>query len=236
MKHMTLRMVVIIQAFVGATAGVALAQEDYSGDSVTCRTNGTQFRQGGGEYEPLTNSMTLARDIEVFTNCMFRVNEGKDRPLPEGQTLRADGFMLSADGSIVPVRDHIEMTKGMVMVYKDGKGSALTSTLTLPDGTGISSDGSYVRSSGRRSRLADGQLLTLEGAPIQGFDTISMHGGRVVVYKSGSLIPLQSAVVIMGMADGTRVRGDGVITSPTGTTSQLKEGQIITMPALRRDW
>src|SRR5262249_7159925 len=149
---------------------------------------------------------------------------------------RADGFLLSHDGSIEPVRDHIVMSRGLVMVYKDGQGSAVTSTLTLPDGTGINPDGSYVRPSGRRSRLADGQCPTVDGIPIQGFDTISMHGGRVVVYKSGALIPLDSALVIMGMADGTRVNGDGLITSPSGTTSQLAEGQTMTFPALRRDW
>ena len=235
MNQMTLRTVVIIQALLGASVSLAFAQDNYSGDTVTCRTNGTQFRQGG-EYVPLTNTMTLARDIEVLTNCTFRVDKGKDRPLREGQILRADGFLLSSDGSIVPVRDHIEMNKGTVMVYKDGVGSALTATLTLPDGTGINSDGSYVRSSGRRSRLADGQLLTLDGTPIQGFDTISMHNGQVVVYKTGAVIPIESATVIVGMADGTRVRGDGLITSPTGTTSQLLEGQTLTTPALRRDW
>jgi hypothetical protein len=235
MNHMTLRTVIVIQMLLGASTGLLLAQSNYGGDSVTCRTNTTQFGQGG-EYVLLTNTMKLARGIEVFTNCTFRVNEGKERPLREGQVLRADGFLLDPDGSIGPVRDHIEMTKGVVTIYKDGNASPLTSTLTLPDGTGINSDGSYARSSGRRSRLADGQLLTLEGTAIQGFDTISMRRGKVFVYKSGTLLPLESAVVIMGMADGTRIRGDGVMTSPSGTTSQLAEGQILIFPALRRDW
>jgi hypothetical protein len=180
--------------------------------------------------------MTMPGGIKVLTNCTFRVNQGKARPLQEGQILRDDGFLLNPDGSIMPVQDHIAMSKGTVMVFKDGEGEALTTTLTLPDGTGINPDGSYVRSSGRRSRLADGQLLSLDGTPIRGLDTITMRNGSVVVYKSGALIPLESAVVIMGMADGTRVRGDGLITSPNGTTSQLVEGQTITMPGLLVGW
>jgi hypothetical protein len=235
MKQMTMRTVLLLQAFVGAGAAQLFAQSNYTGESVTCRTNETQLRQGE-HYVPLTNDLTLARGIEVSTNCTYRVGEGKERALGEGQVLREDGFLLSSDGTMIPVRDHIEMSQGTVKVYRDGTASVLTSKLTLPDGTGINPDGSYTRSSGRRARLADGQMLTLDGIPIHGFDTISMHGGKVTVYKSGALIPLQSAVVIMGMADGTRVRGDGYITSPSGTSSQLGEGQTVTFPALRRDW
>jgi hypothetical protein len=235
MKQTTLQTVIMFQLFLGTSAVLALAQSNYSGDAVTCRTNKTQLRQGEN-YEALTNTMKLAPDIKVFTNCTFRVNEGKDRPLREGQILRADGFVLDSDGTMTFVRDHIEMSKGVVTVYRNGEGSALTSLLKLPDGTGINTDGSYVRSSGRRSRLADGQMLTLDGTQIEGFDTITLRGGRVSVFKSGVLIPLQSAVVIMGMSDGTRVRGDGQITSPNGTTSQLAEGETITIPALRREW
>jgi hypothetical protein len=235
MNQVTLRPLVIIQVFLGASSGLLFAQADYAGDTATCRTNRTQF-QHGGDCVALTNIMTMPGGIRVFTNCTFRVNQGKARPLQEGQILRDDGFLLNSDGSVIPVRDHIVMSKGTVMVFKDGEGEALTATLTLPDGTGINLDGSYVRSSGRRSRLADGQLLTLDGIPIRGLDTISMHNGSVVVYKSGALIPLKSAVVIMGMLDGTRVRGDGLITSPNGTTSQLIEGQTITMPGLLVDW
>ena len=235
MNQMTLRAVVIIQSFLGAGSGLLFAQADYSGDTAACRTNRTQF-QHGGECVPLTNAVTMPGGIKVFTNCTFRVNQGKARPLQEGQILRDDGFLLDPDGSMTLVRNHIAMSKGTVMVFKDGEGEALTTTLTLPDGTGINADGSYVRSSGRRSRLADGQLLTLDGTPIRGLDTISMHNGRVVVFKSGALIPLQSAVVIMGMPDGSRVRGDGQITSPNGTTRQMVEGEIITMPGLLVNW
>jgi hypothetical protein len=234
MKQLTLFSAVMIQAFLGIGVEVVLAQANYSGNTVTCLTNATQF-QHDGEYVVLTNKIRLAAGIEVSTNCTFQVNEGKDRPLREGQILRADGFLLSADGSIVPVRDHIAMSKGVVMVYKDGQGSPITTTLTLPDGTGINPDGSYEHA-GRRSRLADGQLIGMDGIQIQGFETVSLRGGKVTVYKDGAIIPLESALVIIGMADSSRVRGDGQITSADGTTSQLDEGEVITKPALRRDW
>jgi hypothetical protein len=235
MNAMPLRALVIIQFFVAANAELLFAQANSSAEAVTCRTNTTLLVQGG-EWTPLTNEVTMPGDIEVFTNGTFRISEGKERHLQEGQILRADGYLWNPDGSIMPVFDHIAMSKGTVMVFKDGEGEALTSTLTLPDGTGINPDGSYVRASGRRSRLADGQLLTLEGTPMNGLDTISFSNGRVVVYKSGALIPLQSPVVTMGMSDGSRVRGDGYIISRDGTTTQMTEGQTITMPGVRVGW
>ena len=235
MNPMPLRALVVIQLFLTANAGLLFAQGSSSADAVTCRTNRTLAVQGG-EWTALTNEMMMPGGIEVFTNGTFRVNEGKERHLQEGQILRADGYLLNPDGSIMPVFDHIAMSKGTVMVFKDGEGAALAATLTLPDGTGINPDGSYVRPSGRRSRLADGQLLTLEGAPMSGLDTISLNNGRVVVYKSGTLIPLQSPLVTMGMSDGTRVRGDGYLIARDGTTTQMTEGQTITMPGLRVGW
>ena len=172
----------------------------------------------------------------MFTNGTFRVSQGKTRHLQEGQLLRPDGYLLNPDGSIMPVCDHIAMSGSKVVVFKDGEGEALTDTLVLPDGTGINPDGTYLRPNGRRSRLVDGQLLTLEGASIRRLDTITLRNGQVVVYKSGVLIPLKAPYEIMGMYDGTRVRGDGLVTSKEGTTSHLTEGQTITVEGVRADW
>ena len=235
MKQLTLPTLALVQFFVAASAGLLWAQANPSAEGVTCRTNRTQV-QHGSEWTPLTDKMTMPGGIQVFTNCTFQVKAGKVRALKEGQVLRDDGFLLNADGSVMPVRDHIAMNNATVMVFKDGEGEALTATLVLPDGTGINPDGSYARPSGRHSRLVDGQLLTLDGTPIPGLDTISLRNGKVTVCKSGALIPLKSAIVIMGMYDGTRVRGDGLITAPDGSTRQLAEGQTITVPGVRANW
>jgi hypothetical protein len=139
----------------------------------------------------------------------------------------------------MPVFDHIAMTKGRVMVFKDGEGEALSAPLTLPDSSVINPDGSYWRPAGaygRRGRLGEGRLLTLEGATLAGLDTISFRNGKVVVYQTGTFITLQAANQVMGMYDGTRVRGDGFVTFRDRTTTQLTEGQIIAVPGARADW
>jgi len=235
MKRTTLGSLVIVQFFLAANAGLLFAQSNSSTDGVICRTN-RSLLQHGVKRTLLTAEMTMPGGIKVLTNGTFRVNEGKRRLLETGQILRADGTLLNPNGSIMPVFDHIAMSGATVVVFKDGEGEALTDTLVLPDGTGINPDGSYSRPGGRRSRLVDGQLLTLEGASMSGLDTITLRNGKVVVYKSGVLIPLPTPNVIMGMYDGTRVRADGFVTFPDGTTAQMAKGQTITVEGVRADW
>jgi hypothetical protein len=238
MKPTVLRELAISLFFVAANAGLLFAQTNSSAEAVICRTNTTLLQQGG-VLTPLTEAMTMPGGIEVFTNGTFRVKEGKTHLLKEGEVLRAEGYLLQPDGSTMPVFDHIAVSKGRVMVFKDGEGEALSAPLTLPNGSIVNPDGSYWRPSGsygRRSRLGEGRLLTLEGAALGGLDTVSLRNGKVVVYQSGAWISLQSPNQVMGMHDGTRVRGDGLITSPGGTTTQLAEGQTIAVPGVRADW
>jgi hypothetical protein len=235
MKRTNLRALIITLFVLAAAAGPVCAQGGSSPEAVTCRTN-TTLLQSGGDWAALAVKMTMPGGIEVFTNGTFRVNEGKERRLNEGQILRADGFLLNPDGSILPVHDHIAMSAGKVMVYKDGEGTALAAALTLPDGSVINPDGTYTRPNARFARLVDGQLLTPEGVPMDGMDTITFRDGKVVIYKSGALIRLQSSNVIMGMNDGSRVRGDGFITFRNGTTTQMTEGQTLTSPGVHASW
>ena len=224
MKPTTLRVWVIIQFFLAANAVLLFAQANSSIEAVTGRTNRTLL-QRSGEWTLLESQMTMPGGITVFTNGTFRVNDGKARHLQEGQVLRPDGNLLNPDGSVMPVFDHIAMSGARVMVIKDGEGAALTDTLVLPEmALVINPDGTYARP-GRSSRLVDGQLLTLEGVPMRGLDTISFRNGKVVVYTSGALIPLPSPNVIMAMYDETRVRANGFITFPDGPAAQMTEGR-----------
>ncbi|MCX6923391.1 MAG: hypothetical protein NT154_09315 [Verrucomicrobia bacterium] len=234
MKPTTLRVLVIIQFFLAANAVLLFAQANATTEGVTGLTNRTLL-QRRGDWTLQESQMTMPGGIKVFTNGTFRVNDGKARHLQEGQILRPDGNLLNPDSSIMPAFNHIAMSGATVMVFKDGEGEALTNTLVLPDGTCINPDGTYERS-WRRSRLVDGQLLTLDGVPMRGLDTINFRNGRVVVYKSGALIPLPSPNVIMGMYDGTRVQSDGFVTFPDGTTSQMIKEQTITVKGVRADW
>ncbi len=214
--------------------GGLFAQSDASIETVTTKTNRSLLHRGG-QVTLLTEAMNMAKGIKVLTNAMYCVNKGRPRPLEEGQVLRSDGFILNPDGSTFPIFDHIAMNGPQVTVWKDGEPSPLDAPMTFPDGAIVNPDGTYARGF-RSSRLVDGQLITLDGVSIPGLDTITFRNGRVVVFKSGALIPLQNRDVYMGMFDSSRIRGDGQRTLPDGTVSQMTEGEIITLPGVRADW
>ena len=234
MKLTSVPELLVFSAFLSATASQVFAQANAPQDAVTCRTNRTLL-VSDGQLAPLKGALSFSQGIKVFTNCTFQVSNGKIRALQEGQRLRADGNLLQADGSIQPVFDHIAMTAGVVRVSKDGEAQALTKPFTLPDGSMIRPDGSYTRPSGRQSRLVDGQLLALDGTAIPSLDTITLRDGRVEVSKSGALVTLQPNQ-IMGLADGRRVRGDGIILERDGSSTKLAEGKTVIMEGVRADW
>jgi len=234
MKPITPSELLIISALLTTNPSLVFAQADASTEAVSCRTNRTLL-ESDGQLALLKGELSFSHDIKIFTNCTFQVNNGKTRSLEEGQRLRADGNLLQADGSIQPAFDHIAMTAGAARLFKDGEGQALAETFTLPDGSSIKPDGSYTRPNGRRSRLVDGQVIALDGTAIPSQDTLTLRDGRVVISKSGTLITLQ-ANQIMGLDDGRRVRGDGVILERDGSSTKLEDGQTMVVEGLKADW
>ena len=198
-------------------------------------SDGATIKQGkpysiqGSDLELITNKLELPFDIVVTTNGNFTVGKGKERALSEGQILKSDGWLLSPDGSTEPVFDHVAMSGGKVVLVRDGDSQILTDPMTFPNGLNIGPDGNCAYPDGAHARLMEGQMFLLDGTSIVSKDTISMKAGKVVVQKEGKLIYL-SPVQIMGMNDGTSVRGDGLIQKRDGSQSWLVEGQTIVIP------
>jgi hypothetical protein len=217
-----------------ANTHLIFAQGDAS-TVVLWRTN-TALLQTGNEWEALPDDMTMPGDIRVFTNGNFQIDDSKVRQLKEGQMLRGDGYLINEDGTTMPVPDHIAM-KGGVVIVKDGEEQRPGGTTTLADGTTIDADGQFVRPNGRRSRLRDGQYITLDGSgQIAGLDTITFKNGTVRVYKSGTLIEMNAPNVIMGMFDGSKITAQGVLMGLDGSSRQLADGEMVILPGVRADW
>jgi hypothetical protein len=234
MKPSFLRTLFVAALLLAANTSLVFAQGGAS-TVVLWRTN-TVLLQAGNGWEPLPQDLTMPGDIKVLTNGTFQIAAGKIRELKEGQMLRGDGYLINADGSTMPVVDHIAM-KGSVAIVKDGESQPSGGSLTLPDGTTIQPDGEYVRPNGRRARLRDGQNITLDGsAQIQGLDTITLKNGTVYVFKAGNLIALNAPNVIMGMFDNSRVTAQGSLQMPDGSTKQLADGETVIVPGVRADW
>ena len=217
---------VICFSLLALNACAAAAAEE-SVDRVTFKDGKVMVVQDG-ESSPLKKQLLLSQQIKVNTNGTFRVNNGKPRDFKEGQVLSRDGMLISPDGSIEPVMDHITMKNGKLLVMQDGESRMLEADMAFPDGSKLLTDGTLRAPDGRLKRLIDGELLTLDGHVLPTKDTITLQDGKVVVQKDGSLLRIPPNQSIM-MNDGTKVLGTGTVLTPDGRTVTLAEGQIITV-------
>ena len=186
-----------------------------------------------GESLPMEKAVVLPDDIEVRTNGTFIVGGGKERKLKEGQVLNADGTLLSPDGRLTPVFDHLVMRRGRVVVYKDGEENRPTGVTVLGNGMQVMADGAVTSPTGTTSRLLDGQLMRLDGRAVPVADTITLNQGKVVVQKDGSMVQVRRDASIM-MNDGTKVFGNGTVVKKDGSQVTLEEGQIIKVQGVVR--
>ena len=195
------------------------AQSDNAADGVTVK-NAKIYNIQGDQLVELTDVEKLPFDVEVSTNGTFKVADGKERTLGEGQIIRRDGWLVSPDGSVQPVFDYVAMQGGRVVVVRDGQSTPLATAMAFPNGLTIQPDGTC---SGN-SRLQDGQLFRMDGTGIMAKDAATLINGRVVIQRYGSLIDL-APVQVMGMNDATHVYGSGQIQSRDGPTTKMREGQ-----------
>src|SRR5258708_1825969 len=142
-----------------------LAEEINSVDRVALK-NGAVLAMRDGVYLPLTNEVAMPHAIKVMTNGTFRVHDGKERRLTEGQVLAADGILTSPDGALMPVFDHIALRKGEPVLAKDGELLPLDKDMDLADGQRVSADGYLVGKSGVRRKLLDGEVFALTGQTV----------------------------------------------------------------------
>jgi hypothetical protein len=179
----------------------------------------------GGRALTETNTVVMPFNIVVKADGTFTVNGGTARALQEGDLLGSDGKLLKANGTLMPVFDHVTLNRGRVTVVKDGQASELSDVMRLGDGTTITADGKIMSPGASERRLQDGESFQLNGKTLAAQDTISKQKGRVVVQKDGSTLTLDPTRSLM-MNDGTKVFGDGTIVFANGERTTLSEGQI----------
>jgi len=209
-----------------ASQSASFSAQTPSGPDAVTMKGGKIFVATGREMTPLTNSLALNSEITVLTNATFSVGSGAARPIAEGQMLSNDGRLMSPNGKLELVYDHVTADLGQVVVVRDGKRSPVTSPLSLPGGATVQPDGWVTPANGRRSRLLDGQVIRLDGISAVTEDTVTLRKGEVIVQKDG--VPLTVArSSLMMMSDGTKVYGNGRIVYRDGREEKLSEGQII---------
>jgi hypothetical protein len=180
----------------------------------------------GNAFIPAVTNLSVANIVLVKTNGQFTVGNGKERQLKEGQLLNPDLTLLSPDGTIEPVIDHVLMKAGKLLLVRDGEARALSQTYTFGNQAQVLTDGMFIEPRGRRFRLIDGQMVKLDGSLIPVKDTIVLRNGQVTVQKDGSTLRIPSNGSIV-MNDGTKVFGNGRLVFFDGQEDRLQEGEIV---------
>ena len=201
------------------------AQSDSANNGVTVK-DGKICKIQGDQLAELNEVLKLPFDVEVNTNGNFTVAGGKERKLGEGQIIRSDGWLVSPDGSVQPVFDHVIMQAGHVMVVRDGQAVTLAAAMTFPGGMTVQPDGTCGNAKSGQARLRDGQVFKMDGSAIMTKDAVTLINGRVVLQRDGTILTL-NPVQVTGMNDATRVYGDGRIQPRGGEVRQMREGQTI---------
>lgn len=177
---------------------------------------------------PIEKDIELPNNITVTTNGTFKVGTHSPRAFAEGQILCSDGMLISPNGKIEPVLDHVAITAGRTVSSVNGENSTVSQDIQLGEDKRLTSDRVLLGRDGSWMRVIDGQLFTPDGKTISAVDTISLQKGKVVVQKDGAQVALESGRTIM-MNEGTKAFGDGRVVGKDGQTTELTEGQILTI-------
>lgn len=218
-----IRRVALTTLVFGLSASALLAE----GAEKVVNQDGKIQAQVAGKLQPMNAAVAFPNGVVVNTNGAFKVGQGAERKLENGQAITADGMLHKPDGSVGPVFDHYVVKGGRVYVVKDGAAPApLNQTVVFSDGSSLSPD-AFHRGSGRITRLIDGQTLRVDGNVVPALDTVTLKNGKVTVQKDGALIPVTTSIM---MNDGSKVFANGTVLSFDGKTTKLAEGQTITLP------
>lgn len=217
----------------GLMTGSSLrAAEPAMVDQVSVKEGALLAVTGDKRFTP-TNTVALPLEIKVMTNLTFTVADGAPRKLAEGQKLMKNGTLVSPDGSITPVFDHVTVRGGRPVVVKDGKASPVNGTFKLQSGAVVSADGWHTAANGQRTRLLDGRVIKLSGETFAASDSATLIDGKVVVHKDGAKYTVQPGRTLM-MSDGSKIFGDGRVIRRDGKTEQLQAGEVTRFEGVRQ--
>jgi hypothetical protein len=189
--------------------------------------DGRAYVVTGDQGAYLERALALTPELTVTTNGVIEIAGGGEEQLTESKRVTLDGFWITSDGTLQAFKPHYLMKDGVLYVVKSGVLTRLEQDVTLPTGNVLRLDG-ILASGIRQIRLQDGQRLGLMGEVVPALDHIMMMNGRLVLQKDGSIIPLP-AISIMGMSEGTRVTGAGLISTLSGEQFTLSDGQRLTL-------
>jgi hypothetical protein len=174
--------------------------------------------------ELLEKNLILTDDLKVMTNGVIQIKGEGEVEFAEGRKVSLDGFWINDDGLLVRFKPHFMLKDNTLFFVEQGLFTRVRSDVAFKSGDVLRTDGTVMTRDQRIIRLQDGQALMPDGKALPALDHIMIINGKLVLQKDGSIIPLP-LVSTMGMSEGTKVKGDGIITSQSGEQFNLNEGQ-----------
>jgi hypothetical protein len=215
--------------------GLSLIASPGDVEAQSLRTTGYVTLRDGQAYVVLNNKSTLLEhplsltpELTVLTNGVITISGDTPERLTENRRVSLDGFWLGQDGTFIFFKPHYLMKARMLLFVKSGLFTRVDQDVTFRNGSILRTDGTILTADQRIIRLQDGQMLGLNGDPIPALDHIMIVDGRLVLQKDGSIIPLPE-VSLIGMSEGTRLTGTGMIIKPNGDQVALSDGQRLTL-------
>ncbi len=129
-------------------------------------------------------------------------------------------------------KDGVVMREGKVFTFdKNGVAIPLEEDKELSNGIKVSKTGDYKSSTGTKSKLKNGEILTSKGDMMILSDYIlkiegaSMKDGKAWISKDGASTLVEAPA---DFGDGLKVSPEGTVTLKDGSSIALKEGELVT--------
>jgi hypothetical protein len=129
-------------------------------------------------------------------------------------------------------KDGVVMREGKLFTFdKNGVAIPLEEDKELSNGIKVSKTGDYKTSTGTKSKLKNGEILTSKGDMMILSDYIlkiegaSIKDGKVWISKDGASTLVEAPA---DFGDGLKANPDGTVTLKDGSSIALKEGELVT--------
>lgn len=187
------------------------------------RDHGNLVRLSHGHRVTASHVINLRGGYTIELDGAVKQGDAKVWQLEEGQLFSPDGTVLFSNGELRYVQDCLTRVAGKMVWMHAGMPHPTEpgQPISLENGTLIGDYGRMTMPNGYYSHFQDGQIFTPEGEELTAWDTVSVSGGKVTLFKDGSLLSLDSNRSMM-MSDGTKVFGDGTVARRT-QASHLEE-------------
>lgn len=122
--------------------------------------DGKMMMMKNGKRMLMDADMSMPNGTMVMKDGTCTMMDGTRMMMKEGDRMDMNGNMMKKGYNR---KDHIMMKNGKMMIIKDGKKTALGSTMPMPNGVMVMPDGTCTMEDGTKLMMKDGDKMDMEG-------------------------------------------------------------------------